>query len=473
MPIDTSIYRQPGPPLIDLWGAIGQAQQFTANQQALREHTEDRALQQQQRQAQQNAAAAQGAEDEQLRALFANGLPSPGQVYRVVRDPKRATDIVTGIAALQQKQFQSEDAFFGNLAKEARGIQALPESLRPDAYTLAREKYKALGVDVSSIPETYAPEVVQGFIDRVTPKAEPKSDYTMGTTRYSGETNQPIATAPAATPKPSLITGVDAQGNPIRVEDKPGARVYQRPDTGGSGQNADMADVKLHVDGVMNGSLPPEIPSRSSRTYEALMAEFQRRGYNLTQAVNDWRATQRYLTSLNSTQQTRLRQAVSFTKDSLDVIEDLSGQWQGGRFPILNKANLAAARNGVYGDEVASVATRLESQIADLVSELGTVYKGGNSSTDESLRLAGENLKTNWSEKVLRDNIAQVRKNLQIRENSLRSGMPAGTSDNNPYYTGDPRNVPPTLATPPVTTGGQPAAPNNYAEYLRLRGKGR
>jgi len=74
------------------------------------------------------------------------------------------------------------------------------------------------------------------------------------------------------------------------------------------------------------------------------------------------------------------------------------------------------------------VATQLSTQISDLTSELGTVYKGGNSSTDESLRLAAKNLQGEWSEHTLLNNVKLVRKNLDIRKRSLLSSGVAGLS---------------------------------------------
>jgi hypothetical protein len=153
----------------------------------------------------------------------------------------------------------------------------------------------------------------------------------------------------------------------------------------------------------------------------------------LARAAEDWTATSRYLNTLNGAQQVRLRQAVTFTKDSLPIVEELANQWDAGKFPILNRANLKLAKNGAMGAKAQSIATRLDAQINDLTSELGTVYKGGNSSTDESLKLAAENLRSDWSKATMLDNIKQIRRNLEIRDHSIHLGSPAGTSENNPY----------------------------------------
>lgn len=219
-------------------------------------------------------------------------------------------------------------------------------------------------------------------------------------------------------------TRFDAQGNKV-------ASVAPRPVTTTASQGATAApsDAKAVAQAIMNGDQPPEFTGLYRNTM-AVRAELAKAGYPLTKATEDWTATKKYLTTLNGQQQTRLRQAVTFASDSLGLVQSLSDEWQGGRFPLLNKANLAAAKSGAYGKDAQSLATRLEAQIADLTSELGTVYKGGNSSTDESLKLAATNLSADWSQQTLSDSIKQIRQNLQIRQNSIANTGTAGTGGN-------------------------------------------
>lgn len=217
------------------------------------------------------------------------------------------------------------------------------------------------------------------------------------------------------------------------------------PAASGGGNAAN--DVRTAVAAMKEGTVPPQLPGRASKDYLAVLAESKRQGFDLAKAAEDWQATSRYLGTLNGAQQVRLRQAVSFTKDSLGLIEDMAKQWDAGRFPLLNKGNLALAKSGAMGQAAQSLATRMEAQISDLTSELGTVYKGGNSSTDESLKLAAQNLRSDWSKKTMLDNIQQIRKNLEIREHSMSFGAPAGTGEN-PYFNQNNQ-------APPAGGGGQ------------------
>lgn len=182
-------------------------------------------------------------------------------------------------------------------------------------------------------------------------------------------------------------------------------------------------------DAIMRGEQPPIISGFGmAKIAGPLKAYLAREGFNLRNAELDYRATEKRLLTLNGPQQLRLRQAVTFAADSLGIVEELAGKWKGGRFPILNRANLAAAKNGAYGQNAQSIATQLETQIADLTSELGTVYKGGNSSTDESLRLAAKNLSADWEYGQLMNNVKLIRRNLDIRSNSLKVTGTAGLS---------------------------------------------
>jgi hypothetical protein len=94
--------------------------------------------------------------------------------------------------------------------------------------------------------------------------------------------------------------------------------------------------------------------------------------------------------------------------------------------------------------------TALDAQIGDITSELSTVYKGGNSSTDESLRLAAKNLESDWSWKTMTDAVAQIRQNLKYRKNSMKNVGPAGVTQPSPYQPG---------GVPAPDAGGPPPPP--------------
>jgi hypothetical protein len=182
---------------------------------------------------------------------------------------------------------------------------------------------------------------------------------------------------------------------------------------------------------MIDGSLPPVLPGRATKEYNAIMAESHRQHFDLAKAAQDWTATSKYLGTLNGAQQTRLRQATEQVSETVPLVRALVTEWDSAGIPYLSAANLAAAKKGAYGNKAQSLANRLDAQIADMTSELGTVYKGGNSSTDESLKLAARNLQGDWSKKAALDALDQIEQNIRYRRNSMKLG--AVTGGNNRY----------------------------------------
>jgi|SRR5581483_1054797 len=196
-------------------------------------------------------------------------------------------------------------------------------------------------------------------------------------------------------------------------------------------------DTDAIADAIVKGDQPPTTTGLY-RSTAAVRAALAKKGYNLTGAQLDYSAIQRYMASLNGPQQLRLRQAVQFAYESLPVLEKLYAEWKalGGAYGyrVFNKATLAASKQ-VPG-QLGAAAQALETQIADMTSELGTVYKGGNSSTNESLDLAAKNLSSDWNEETFNKAISLIRTNLNIRKNSILNAQPAGMRSNSPYLQG-------------------------------------
>ncbi len=197
-----------------------------------------------------------------------------------------------------------------------------------------------------------------------------------------------------------------------------------------TGIGATSSDPKDIAKAIMAGDQPPVLTGLY-RDASPVRAELARAGYDLSTATSDWNATQKLLSSLNSTQQSKLRQAITFTNETLPQIEDAYAEWkkQAGTsgFKVLNKAALATMKQ--LPGKPGSAATNLEALIADFTSELGTVYKGGNSSTDESLKLAAKNLSGDWNDQTFKDAVTRLKKSLVIRNNSMKAIQPAGASN--------------------------------------------
>ena len=190
-----------------------------------------------------------------------------------------------------------------------------------------------------------------------------------------------------------------------------------------------LSEAQLIARAIIDGSQPPTLTGLYSKS-SAVRAELAKQGYDLTNATQDWTATQKYLATLNGASQVRLRQAIQFAAESLPIVEDLSNQWNRGQYPVLNKAQLLAAKNGLLGQDAQNIATQLEAQIKDMQAELATVYKGGNTATDMGLQQAADMLNADWSAGQLQSAVNLIRKNLQVRINSISNAGVSGVGSN-------------------------------------------
>jgi hypothetical protein len=313
---------------------------------------------------------------------------------------------------------------------KALASRVLPQAQLPDQYDDQQwtQTYSPVGASLrGDKPEKRTPQIVPGPNGGKMAKTFTEDELAAGVPLYS---------EPKAAPRlPAEDAYIKAKfgDNPT-----PEQLLQGRAQFSAAGRDPRMPegaqnDVKDAVTAMKEGTVPPQLPGRASKEYVAIMAESKRQGYNLAEAATDWTATQKHIATLNGSQQTRMAQAIDNASESLDVIDTLASQWKAGRFPLLNKAQLAAAKGGALGPQAQAIATKLEAQISDVTSELGNVYMGGNSPTDHALGLASKNLSADWSENTLKEMTNLARTNLKIRRNSMRNVGVAGASDNNPY----------------------------------------
>ena len=183
-------------------------------------------------------------------------------------------------------------------------------------------------------------------------------------------------------------------------------------------------DADKIADAIISGKQSPDLKGMYWKA-AAVKVALAKKWYDQAKALSDRNATQKYLTTLNGQQQIRLRQAVTFVDESLWLLDNLNTSADAAlkRSWVTNFAKVQknAALSWVLWQEVKSVFTQLVNQISDMQSELSVVYKGGTSPTDESLKQAQSMLNSNRDYKTLKDNINLIRKNMQIRINSLNT----------------------------------------------------
>lgn len=185
-------------------------------------------------------------------------------------------------------------------------------------------------------------------------------------------------------------------------------------------------EIQLASKGIKSGNVPPDISKTTSfRDRTRISAALEKSGFNLSQANSEWNATQRFLSSMNSEKQVRLRQAISSVKDALDGLEQLNSVLSRSELAPLNKAQLMIQAN--TGNPLA---VQYLGQINIIRDELAQVFMGGNSPTDKALNLAQETINKNWSPQQLQSAINNVRINLGYRENAINYASAQGTNPN-------------------------------------------
>lgn len=211
----------------------------------------------------------------------------------------------------------------------------------------------------------------------------------------------------------------------------------------GAGAGGDVDEISQ---GIMNGDQPPDLVGMARGGLAAkIRANLERKGFNLAHAQMDWQATKRALSTMNSTQQVRMRQALDSLGNMLPNVEQAYDEWTKtklpGGFKLYNKVALQAAANG--SGPSAAVAQNLLTLINDSIAETGYVYMGGNSPTDHALKLAQTNLSANWNPTTFKTAMHTLKQNLQIRQNSINNVHIAGASESNPYTPQQPQSAAP------------------------------
>lgn len=218
MPADASIYglQQPAPRINTPFENLAQVLQVRNQQEAaagLREQRQGLA-EQRRTEAEQKRQEAQAAA--QFRALWSRTDPTTGQplpptleeATSVIGD--KAVDVFKGIEAIKKSQWENEQAAVQGIASVLGGLEAWPAPDRPAAYASVRQTLIQQGkIKPEDAPETYDAKWVGQMRRQALTVAQqfeqdkPPADYTLGDSRISGATNQPIATAP---PKPEKVT---------------------------------------------------------------------------------------------------------------------------------------------------------------------------------------------------------------------------------------------------------------------------
>jgi hypothetical protein len=187
------------------------------------------------------------------------------------------------------------------------------------------------------------------------------------------------------------------------------------------------------------------------------------RGYNLSKAVTDWNAVQRFWGGQNEATQSEIRRVANETEQALMDLESLSGQWQGPGFPLISAANIAIARRGPFGEEKKKLADDISGAALSAVNGLQRLSAGGgDTEANKALQEVAATLNGNWDSASFRSAMAKAKSFLGYRVNAIRSLKPAV-----------PGAVMPGATPPPPGGTAPPAASQGVPENVKaiLAGK--
>jgi hypothetical protein len=223
--------------------------------------------------------------------------------------------------------------------------------------------------------------------------------------------------------------------------------------------NGVTSNEALTGQGIINGTVPPLTGmGANSATGLGVKAYLAANGFDSTTASLDYTAMTDYMSTMNSQQQIRLKQAATAVPDMLTNVQslynDFYSQAPSWGITTVNSASLAAAVAGAYGSAAQAAGVQLQQQITDITSDLGTIYKGGNMATDQALQTGAEQLDGAWDSDTFTAAIQQIQTNIGYRINAINQVGVGGVGSTNPYAASVGVNT----GTPvPDSSGAQPS----------------
>lgn len=150
-----------------------------------------------------------------------------------------------------------------------------------------------------------------------------------------------------------------------------------------------------------------------------------KKGVNLYALQNDFVANQAYFKNINSTQQIRLKQALTSVKDSIPELRRLNQEFQRSGWTPLNAAELKLAMTGT-DPKKRDLATKFVTQINLMRDELAQGFMAGGQPTDKALDMSNEVIDKFYGAKQLSAGLDQLEINLAIREKAISEVSPMG-----------------------------------------------
>ena len=407
-------------------------------------------------------------------------LPDPEDLVWAV-GPERAQKIITGIQALgaaKRKDYTDKQA----IIRDAFGfMDALPSpEQRANAYAASRDALVSGGVlSETDLPPQYDEAWWQRTKKTATAptnlEGELLAAFRAGDTAKVNqilELKKKEAEATRAPEKPPAPPAVVQEYEYYADQERKAGRkplefnAYQSMDANRkrsttvlSGMNRmyDETNPKAIAEAIMRGEREPDTGNLGRPVSGAVDSYLAAKGFDKSRALREWKAQIKLGATMNGSQQVRLDESIRSGLAMYDKIDSLASAWDGNGWGALSRANLSAARNGVYGKKAQQQAIELTGAIGQLTSDVATIEQGGLTPTNESRAIAEKSLQDWWGNGTIQKMTEQGRWMMQVRH-AARQTQETMTPGNNPS------TAPANPATP-----GSPA-PAGTASTVRMRG---
>lgn len=237
------------------------------------------------------------------------------------------------------------------------------------------------------------------------------------------------------------------------------------PGAGGLGGAYGTFEPKIVAKMIVDGQAPPDSRGFSRGQWGLVAQEIGKLdpNYSITKSQLDWGGASQYTKTLNQGQQVMLRQRSQNAMVTADYITELIRDIRSAAPPrtpvtVINRVQLDAVKNGLWGPGAADAATKLSAQIAAWRLEMAAVYAGGYAPQEQHLKEASNLIGDHWALNRIESGLIIGRRDTNIRLNAV--GQTGAVTPSNPMMPGvtptqiniGPNAVP--LGAPADTTGG-------------------
>ena len=217
--------------------------------------------------------------------------------------------------------------------------------------------------------------------------------------------------------------------------------------TAGDQQRADQSvQVQNIVEGIKDGSLPPDLKGVYGKNKLAVEAALKEAGVPLTKLQQQWAAANRQVMSMNGPQQVRFRQLMNSLPPALDQIKELAEQMDQSGIGALNAAELQS-RIRLWGNSPkGQMATQYLTLVNGIKGEMAQAENGGYAPTEAAWKTVNEQIDKTYGAKQMGAAVDELKRILEYRKQGMDSiGGSVNPSAPN-IYTGGGQQRPPAAA---------------------------